>query len=246
MEDRVIIAGYVLDEDNNNPLVYTNISIRHRREGTISDTVGHFVLAAKMFDTIRFSMMGYERKFVVVDEKAADNSEPLIVKMTPTAYLLPMVDIYEWRYKQLKYEVETMELPDDDYIYAMRNFPIKEKAISFYDGRVPGTAGAIISGPISALYDLFSKEGKERRKLAALEEKDKLRKLIEEQISNEYLHEITGFSEVETDRFLDWCNFTADFVKNINSYSFIMVIRHKSAQYKQINKGNDSGKIYLE
>ena len=82
MDDRVIVAGYVLDIEDDKPLPYTNISIRHRREGTISDTAGYFALSAKMYDTIRFSMLGYERKFIVIDDKAIDRNEPLIVNGT--------------------------------------------------------------------------------------------------------------------------------------------------------------------
>ncbi|MBO7134368.1 MAG: carboxypeptidase-like regulatory domain-containing protein [Bacteroidales bacterium] len=243
MDDRVIIAGYVLDAETDKPLVFTNISIRHRHEGTISDTSGYFVLSAKMYDTIRFSMLGYERKHVVIDEKAAERNEPLIVKMKTETYMLPTVDIFEWRYNQLKYEVTTMNLPDDDYVFANQNFPIKQKAISFYNR--PQTEGAGFTfSPITALYEKFSKEGKERQKLAELQEKDYIGKLIEERISTSQLMELTGFTQAETDKFLNWCNFSADFINSMNAYYFIMVVKHKAEQYKKLNR--KSGKIYLE
>jgi len=245
MDDRVIIAGYVLDEETNKPLIYTNISIKHRREGTISDTAGYFALSAKMYDTIRFSMLGYERKHVVIDEKAVERNEPLIVKMKTTAYMLPTVDIFEWRYNQLKYEVTTMNLPDDDYIYAQQNFPIKQAAISFYNRTDNSSAGFSFS-PITALYEAFSKEGKERKKLAELQEKDKVSQLIEERITMPQLKELTGFSDAEAYKFLDWCDFSADFINSMNAYNFIMVVKHKAEQYKKLNRSDKSGKIYLE
>lgn len=245
MEDRVIVAGYVLDADTDKPLVYTNISIRHRREGTISDTSGYFALRAKMYDTIRFSMLGYERQYIVVDEKATDTDEPLIVKLKTEAVLLPMVDIYEWRYKQLKYEITTMEFPDDDYIYALENFPERDKSIDFYKRNSLETFGLEIS-PITALYDLFSKEGKARRKLEELKRKDAVRALIEERISTRNLAELIGLSVNEAERFLDWCNFTDSFIKSLNAYDFVTVIKHKAVQYKQLNDGTRLEKIYLE
>ncbi|MBO7571326.1 MAG: carboxypeptidase-like regulatory domain-containing protein [Bacteroidales bacterium] len=245
MDDRVIVAGYVLDIEDDKPLPYANISIRHRREGTISDTSGYFALSAKMYDTIRFSMLGYERKFIVIDDKAIDRNEPLIVKLKTEAYLLPTVNIFEWRYNQLKYEVTTMNLPDDDYTFANQNFPVKQKAIDFYNR--PQTEGAgFVFSPITALYEAFSKEGKERKKLAELQEKDHISALIEERITTEQLMELTGFSKLEAERFLDWCGFTADFINSMNAYYFILVVKHKAEQYKKLNKNDKSGKIYLE
>ena len=245
MDDRVIIAGYVLDEETSKPLVYTNISIRHRHEGTISDTAGYFALSAKLYDTIRFSMLGYGHKYVVIDDEAIERTEPLIVKLKTEAYLLPTVDIFEWRYNQLKYEVTTMELPDDEYVYALRNFPTKQKAIDFYNRPQTASSGFVFS-PITALYDKFSKEGKERQKLAEIKEKDRIDELIESRISTSQIMEITGFTKVETIRFLEWCNFSADFINSMNAYNFIMVLKHKAEQYKKLYKGNKSGKIYLE
>ena len=245
MEDRVIVAGYVLDADEHSPLVYTNISIRHRHEGTISDTAGYFALSAKMYDTIRFSILGYERKYVVVDDKAVESNEPLMVYLKPESYLLPTVDIFEWRYNQLKYEVKTMNLPDDDYIYALQNFPVKQKAISFYNNTPTNGAGLTFS-PITALYEAFSKEGKEKRKLAEIQEKDYVEKLIEERITTEQIIELTGFTKVEVVRFLDWCSFSAEFINSMNAYYFIMVVKHKAEQYKKLKRNDSSGKIYLE
>ena len=215
MDDHVIIAGYVLDEETGKPLIFTNISIRHRREGTISDTAGYFALSAKMYDTIRFSMLGYERKHVVIDEKAVDRTEPLIVKMKTEAYMLPTVDIFAWRYNQLKYEVTT-------------------------------TGAGLTFSPITALYEAFSKEGKERRKPAELQQKDHVSQLIEERITTVQIMELTGFTELETSRFLDWCDFSAEFINSMNAYNFIMVVKHKAEQYKKLNRSDKSGKIYLE
>ncbi len=245
MDDRVIIAGYVIDDSDKKPLVYTNISIRHRREGTISDTAGYFAISAMMYDTIRFSMLGYERKFVVVDDKAVDNDEPLMVYLKPETYLLPTVDIFEWRYNQLKYEVKTMNLPDDDYTYALQNFPVKQKAISFYNN-TPSTGAGFTFSPITALYEAFSKEGKEKRKLAELQEKDYINSLIEERITTRQIMDLTGMSEAETYKFIDWCNFSAEFIKSMNAYYFILVVKHKAEQYLKTHRNDNNGKIYLQ
>lgn len=248
MKDRIIVAGYVFSKETKKPIEYTNIYVKHRREGTISDTSGYFILTLKMYDTLCFAAMGYEKQYTYIDEEVCDRNEPLMIYLPTKAYMLPNVDIYEWRYQQLKYEVEHMELPDDDYVYANKNFPVKQAAISYYNNSAPKEGVGFSFSPITMLYDAFSKEGKEKRKLAELKEKDYRDSLVSARIKTEQIMELTGFSEVETYQFLDWCNFMPEFINSITSYEFIKVLEHKAEQYRVIKKGQKlpDGKIYLE
>ena len=60
------------------------------------------------------------------------------------------------------------------------------------------------------------------------------------------IFEVTGFSDSEAYKFLDWCDFSAEFINSMNAYNFIMVVKHKAEQYKKLNRSDKSGKIYLE
>lgn len=234
MSDRVIVAGYVFEESNGLPLPYVNVYIKKSRTGTITDTAGYFLLSAKVNDTLTFSSLGYDRKYVVLTDSATDNMKPLIVFLDTKIYEINSVDIIALkRYKQLEYEITNMKLPDDDYTYAARNFPFRPADIDYYS-RVNAPGFGLVFSPITALYDMFSKEGKEKRKLEEIQQKDLQNSAVEEKISPELIMDITGMSREETNMFLDWCNFSPDFVAKLSDYDLLSLIVHKYRQYKTI------------
>lgn len=233
MTDRVIIAGYVFEESSGEPLPYVNVYVKRTRSGTITDTAGYFMLNAKMNDTLTFSSLGYDRKYVVINDSATDNMKPLIVFLDTKIYELNSIDIIALKkYKQLEYELTNMRLPDDDYTYAARNFPFRPKDLDYYT-RVNAPGFGLVFSPISALYDMFSKEGKERRKLEEIQQQDDLYNAIEQKVSKKLIMDITGLSQEEANLFIEWCNFSPDFIMKLTEYDLISVIVYKYGVYQK-------------
>lgn len=234
--DRVIVAGYVFEESNGSPLPYVNVYVKQSRIGTITDTSGYFILKAGINDTLIFSSLGYDKKYVVITDSAADNDKPLIVFLDTKIYEIRSVEIIALRrYKQLEYEITTMKLPEDDYTNAATNFPFRPADIDYYTRDVTPMSGiGVVFSPITALYDAFSKEGKEKQKLAEIQEKDYLNSLIEEKISIAVIMKITGMGREDTNVFLEWCNFSPDFILKLTEYDLVLVIKHKYNQYSGI------------
>ncbi len=229
--DYVLIAGYVFEEETSESIPYVNIFVKQTRRGTISDTSGFFILKARLNDTIIFSTITHERKTAVVTEDLRESPDPLIVFLNPRTYQLRSVDIIALRrYEQLKYEVVNMKLPDDGFVYAIKNFPIRPVDIDYHSRAGVSDFGFVFS-PITALYDAFSKEGRERRKLEELLEQDRRRELIENRINTRKIASITKLSEAEAQNFLNWCNFSVEFILKINDYELIRLIMHRFEQY---------------
>lgn len=234
MANRVIVAGYVFEENSSEPLPYVNVYVKQTRIGTITDTSGYFMLTAKINDTLTFSSLGYDKKYVVLTDSASESMKPLIVFLNTRVYQINSVDIIALKkYKQLEYEITNMALPDDDYTYAMRNFPFRPVDIDYYS-RVNTPGFGLVFSPISALYDMFSKEGKERRKLEEIQEKDYLTAILDEKVSTAYVMKITGMTLKETNEFIIWCNFSPDFIMRLSEYDLISVIAYKYKQYKNL------------
>ncbi len=234
MADRVIVAGYVFEENSSEPLPYVNVYVKQTRIGTITDTSGYFMLTAKVNDTLTFSSLGYDKKYVVLTDSASESMKPLIVFLNTRVYQINSVDIIALKkYKQLEYEITNMSLPDDDYTYAMRNFPFRPVDIDYYS-RVNAPGFGLVFSPISALYDMFSKEGKERRKLEEIQGKDYLAAILDEKVSTSYVMELTGMTFEETNEFILWCNFSPDFIMRLTEYDLISVIGYKYKQYKNL------------
>lgn len=150
LHDRAIISGYVFEESNGNPIPYVNVYVKRTRYGTITDTSGHFIISAKLNDTIVFSVLGFDKKYIIINDSAKDNSNPLILFLNTKIYELKSVDIIALRkYKQLEYEIKNMKLPDDAYTNALRNFPFRPPDIDYY-ARGTNPSFGLIFNPITA------------------------------------------------------------------------------------------------
>jgi hypothetical protein len=238
--NRAIIAGYVFDEENSDPLSYVNVYVKKTRKGTITDATGYFLLSAHVGDTLTFSSLGYHNKYVAIDDTISNYEEkPLIVFLDAKVFELKSVDVVALRkYEQFKYDFTNLELPDDDYVYAQNNFPFKPKDIDYYS-RVGNPGFGLVVSPITALYNKFSKEGKEKAKLEELQNQMLLEEVIDAKINPELIMKITGLSHTETNVFLKWCNLSPEFIMRMSEYELISLISHRYLEYASIKKRNN-------
>ena len=227
--DKAIVAGYIYSEDDSKALPFVNVYVKKTRNGTISDTLGYFLLSAQINDTLIFSSIGYHNKYVFINDSMTDKSKPLLLFMETKSYMLKDVNVIALqRYKQFEYEITNMKLPDDDYTYAAKNFPFKPKDIDYYARSNLNSFGLIFS-PISALYETFSKSGKEHQKLENIKHKDFVEELLLKKIDIKIIMEVTNTNREQANLFIEWCDFSIDFIRNITEYDLINVIKQKYA-----------------
>ena len=244
--NRVIIGGYIYDEKEK-PLAFVNIYIKNIRIGTISDTTGHFTLTARLNDTLIISCLGYKTKSVFLSEKSKETSEPLILFMEAAVYELKSVNIIALqRKKQFEYDLINMKIEEDKaYNNALENFPFKPKDIDYYErGNSARNFAGIIVHPISALYDAFSKESKERRKLEEIKKIDDSKNFILSKMNYDIIKNITGMEQEQTNIFLYWCNFNAIFINSLSDYDLILLVNQKFTEYKLFLK--EKNKFFFE
>lgn len=80
------VAGWLVDSQNGETLPFSNVYIRGSLLGTQTDLDGRFQLSVPArYDTIRFSAMGYDEQFRLVDDlaKATAKGDSVIIKMKP-------------------------------------------------------------------------------------------------------------------------------------------------------------------
>ena len=236
--DRVLIAGYVFEQANLDPIPHVNVYIKQSRRGTITNSSGYFILNARINDTIVFSSVGYEKKYTIITDSLQESTEVFVVLLEEKYYELKSVDILALRrYEQFKYEVINMRLPDDGFVYAIKNFPSRPADIDYHSRAGVSDFGLVFS-PITALYDAFSKEGRERRKLMELIERDKRKEIIENKISIQKISRITGLNNYQSEEFFKWCNLPVEFILKLNDYDLILLIIYRFEQYKTTSHYN--------
>ncbi len=239
ISNKVLIAGYIYDTKTQAAIPYVNVFVKNSRVGTISDTSGYFILSATPKDTLIISCLGYKTVAVFVPAQSTEEKEPLFVFLDPRAYELKNVNIIALRrQQQFEYDFMNLNVKNMDIDNAVKNFPIKEKVLAFYE-RDASFTGFVVS-PISALYDAFSKEAKEKRKLDKIRQQEESAKFVLSKLQYSLIENITGLKGENLNKFLSWCDFRTDFLMNISDYDLVILLSHKFNTYKlqNINKDN--------
>lgn len=233
INEKVVVAGFVFDSETEEALPYVNVYVKKTRKGTITDTTGFFVLFARTGDTLVFSSIAHHKLHFEVNDSIGDIKDPGIVFLKPRIYELMSVDIIALkRYQQFKYDFERLELPDDAYVYAYQNFPELPSELAYYSRQ--GTEGfGLVMHPISALYDIFSKEGRQKRKLAELQEQDIIYEKVHYRFSPQIISRITGTSIDEAEKFINWCDFSNMLIISLTDYELIELIVRQYEKYKK-------------
>jgi hypothetical protein len=108
---------------------------------------------------------------------------------------------------------------------------------------IPGMANPgltyTIPGPISALYDAFSKEGKSRRKYEELLKYDQKKVVAARRYNAEVVKLITHFtSDKEIQDFMLYCNLSVDFIISSSEYDLYKAVHDCLLAYNEANTGD--------
>lgn len=208
------ITGTVYENDSVTTMPYVYLINQSNGNGTITDYNGRFTIIAGNNDTIVFSYLGFARKkFPVALIKNLNDSikKPLTVVMRRMMVELAPVTAFSYKIKQ----------NEIDY---MKRY-IKQHA-------APKGIGAIES-PITALYDQFSRKGRENRKLAQIFEQILVHEEVEKKFNPEILRQLTEDEFIDFDKFRRYCWYLNDqFILSHEGYDLYAPIMDCYRRYK--------------
>jgi hypothetical protein len=87
-------TGRIISGETGAGVGYVNVGLIGKNQGTVSDKDGNFTInlaGANGTDSIRFSMIGYESKTLLVNLLKGDS--PLKIILTPVSYILPEIEV---------------------------------------------------------------------------------------------------------------------------------------------------------
>lgn len=186
----------MVEGDSNTVMPFVYIINKSTGNGTMSDNSGNFYLRTNLTDTLMVSFVGYVRlKLPVAQLNTNANGEVKIV-MKKIAYALGPITVTTFKIKP--YEREKMQKVIED---------AKIKPVN------------AMSSPITALYDQFSKRGKEQRKLAAIFEQVFIDEQVNQKLNPEILRKLTGDDTIDYEKFRKYCfNLTDYYILNHDGY----------------------------
>ena len=172
----VRVSGSVAEARSRLPVPGATVQVQRTRRGVVSGTTGEFSLDALPTDTILFRALGFKAQRMAL---GGTGLSQLVVRV-----LLARDSV------QLGNVQVTADRPDRAIINrALRNIkrpkppvvsgvkrPPKPKPLFAVDSTAPKAPIPTIASPVSLLYDQFSREGKQRRKMEQLEAEQKAEK----------------------------------------------------------------------
>lgn len=222
------IEGSVVDKDTREPVPGVHIYDKQHGKGTVTDQTGKFQITVVKADTLTFSAIGFERyKFYFTDQKITTGRFELRIEMDTKTYELAPVSVRAYR---------TLDEFKKDILALKDAPPAKEEAFSLdiKGYQLPPEEGATLqqpqapavrlNGPVTALYNALSKEGKQQRKLTNHQEQQMRQTTIANRYNLAVVKRITGLNDKQAELFMEWCKLEDNFIIESTEYELVVAM----------------------
>jgi len=205
-----------------------------KKYGTFTDAKGKFFLVLAEKDSLKVSMIGYKPYYMRIPTGLTAQSYSLNVTLVSDTLMLNEATIrpYPATYREFKQEFLTLNLAEEAAIKRLKlpTDPFRRKFES-PDG------GLLLPGPISLLYNAFSKEAKELRKMQAINEKIELRKKLLSIIAKEVLlYRYLCETDDDIDELIYFCGLTEEYLAATPHYLIARRVNACGLNWKNIRK----------
>jgi len=231
-ERTVKIIGEIKASDSNKPVPYVHIVNKNTNEGTVSNQSGRFWINMSSTDTLLLSSVGYEKNIFTLKDSIAVNQLVINIEMNTSTLQLAPVSVYAFRDEEaLKrallnikpappkpQEVKEIHLPG--FYYGPRKEPKEVRFGTTSDG----SFGVGVAGALTKFANVFSKEKKEKRKLASYQEQADYRNLIKAKYNQAVIIELTGLPEDRVEDFIAFCDLDESFIEKASEYEMAVAI----------------------
>lgn len=218
----VMLKGQVWDLTGEN-LVGAHAYNSTRHYGTFTDINGIFLLVMVPGDSLKISMIGYKPYKMKIPRNLSADSYKLDVTLMGDTIILKTAEIkpYPATYAEFRREFLQLKAPDEKILDRTR-IPQINYGSKYAN---PNGGGIVLPGPFTALYNVFSKEAKELKKMNKILEVDNFREEIVSIIGRNVLEKKLGIkTEEQIDAMIQKCGLTPEFLKGRTHYDIIQYI----------------------
>lgn len=220
LAQRKFVLGKVIDGRNQQGVPNLVVTNPHTKQSTKTNDAGTFFLWASAGDSLIMTSLNYGRVGIKWD---GQSREP-ILQAKQQAIALEEVTITSKRPEQLDKEIE--------------EFLAEPEAKKNMTG---ARAWELRESPISLLYEMFSKEGKSRRRLAVTIQKDRKTDYANMRFNPQLVARITNLKGLEIDTFMKFCSFSEDFILQASDYELSFQTFKCLKEYRRQKAATKSG-----
>lgn len=206
------VYGRLVDSVSQKGVGSVNLINKRTGEVVASNDNGDFYIRAIKGDSLIITTFGYNRAGLKWDGLTRNPT----IWVVQQAIMLQELLVLDKKYDQLKLDIKYfLDHPTD--AKALRNETLKRML-----NNNTSTPGIGIS--IDALWDMYSKEGRSKQKLADLTYND-VKKFYSELLYNKQIvRQVTKLGDEDIDDFMNFCKPTQDFILNANDYELTFKI----------------------
>jgi hypothetical protein len=210
----ITISGKVTDPYGHDCIYQVVVVNERTSEGTLASAGGVFTASARHSDTILFSASGFAVKKICFNDSAYKTAYKITVKLDSLHFNLAEVKVYP---------VKSLREIDED-----------KNRLGTYKAKSSNPEASIMN-PISLLYERFSKLEKSKREVARLTDEQQKRDILKDIFHLYIKNDIMNLDDTQFDAFIDYLNFSDNFVKNSTDYELLTAIKYKYDQYEKDN-----------
>ncbi|MDB5110928.1 MAG: hypothetical protein JWR67_2042 [Mucilaginibacter sp.] len=208
------IAGIVFDKENQGRIAKINVVNLNSGQSVYNNLNGVFTIEAQPGDLLVFKRQEY-----ISDTVKVQNTIPIAVYMKRSSIQLKEVTI-----------VDTALTPEKKLAETKREYNKIYGSLAYHDFlSLPSSGGAGLS--IDALYNAFSRSGRNARHLRNIIDRDYKQDVIDFRFNQSLVEKITGLKDKKLTDFMQKYRPGYFFVLNATDYEFIASIKTNYKRY---------------
>jgi hypothetical protein len=174
--DPVRVSGSVAEARSRLPIPGATVQVQRTRRGVVTSTTGEFSIDALPTDTVLFRALGFKTQRMAL---GGTGLSQMVVRihLVRDSVQLGNVQVTADRPDRaiINRALRNIKRPKPPVVSGVKR-PPKPKPLFAVDSTAPKAPVSTIANPVSFIYDQFSREGKQRRKMEEIEAEQKAEK----------------------------------------------------------------------
>jgi hypothetical protein len=198
---------------------------------TVSNESGNFILPIEDGDSLWFSSISYKSRGYIIQEEWAEQNT-LLFELEEDTVLLNEITIHALPSERM-FKQQIMDYQPLDTMLTI--FGLPEDITLGYEGMpneymTPSVAGRT---PFGMLYSRFSKAEKEKRKMGEILQNESIRITMQKKYNREIVTQLTGLQGDQLTNFMDYCDFSDEFLIEKSAFQIAEMIVQKYQDFKK-------------
>lgn len=215
------IKGYIMSIDSSKTVPLANFTNMRSGQKFIANRNGFFRVNVTITDSISISAIGYEPVLLVGKDVIPENIEDTIaIYLRPKAYQLRDVTIIYSDKRR------------DSIAQLAAEFLSKDPLMNNYDRVLNRNQGGLMN-PLTALWNEYSKEGRDMRKFEEFVRHAEMLKQVNSRYNKKAIKRATGIDDEHLDDYILFCKMNKAFVLTASDYDLIKAMRECGDRFKR-------------